>query len=159
AEIAGGPSAIAIYDPGKLEVLVATEVPRERALASTLFAQAKSFEERKTAKGTTYYAREVSSDGGSLVQRIAFGYSGDRLWVGTSEALVAEALDGPQNGGLGPSVGDTIKAAGDFTAHDLLVWFDMERTVRNKYFNLYWIQRNAKDLDGIASGIVDLEFA
>ncbi len=159
AELTGGPSAIAIYDPGKLELLVATEVPSERALASSLFAQAKTFEARKTAKGAAYYSREVSTDGGNLVQRIAFGYAGDRLWIGTSEALVAEAIDGPQNGGIAPAIAETVRAAGDFDTHDMTVWFDMERTVRNKYFNLYWVQRNAKELEGIASGIVDLQFA
>ncbi len=159
AELAAGPAAIAIYDPGKLDVLVAAEVPRDRALASSLFAQAKNFEERHTAGGSAYYAREVSTEAGGAVVRIAFGYAGDRLWVGTNETTVAEAIDGPKDGGLQPAVAETIGAAGDFAAHDVLMWLDLERSVRNKYFNLYWIQKNAADLADLESGLIDLEFA
>ncbi|HND56563.1 MAG TPA: hypothetical protein PLV92_29295, partial [Pirellulaceae bacterium] len=138
AEIAGGSSALAVYDPGKLEIVLVTEVPSQKALASKLFAQVANFEQRQTAKGMPYYSREVVSDGGSLVQRIAFGYAKDRLWIGTSEALVAEAIDGPAAGGLGTAVAETVQAAADVNqTHDLTVWFDMERSIRNKYFNLY----------------------
>ena len=82
AEISGGPTALAIYDPGKLEVVMVTEVPAERALASSLFAKAGEFERRATAKGVPYYAREVVSDGGSLVQRI------EGAWVTADIQLV-----------------------------------------------------------------------
>lgn len=160
AEFAGGSSALAVYDPGKLEVLLVTEVASQKALASKLFAQSSSFEKRQTAKGQPYFSREVVSDGGSLVQRIAFGYAGDRLWIGTKESLVAEAMDGPGGGGLSTSVNETVRAAADFTAsHDLVVWADMDRAVRNKYFNLYWIHRNAKDLEDLQSGLLDIELA
>ena len=159
AGVSGGPSALTIYDPSKLEMLFVTEVPRERALATTVFAEAKNFQERKTAKGTPYYSREVSTESGNSSQRIAFAWADGRLWIGTSDALLAEALDGPAAGGLGAQIAQTAAAARDFAPHDLVLWFDMERSIRNKYFNLYWIQRNAKDLEGISSGLVDLEFA
>ena len=160
AELAGGSSALAVYDPGKLEVLLVTEVASQKALASKLFAQSSSFEKRQTAKGQPYFSREVVSDGGSLVQRVAFGYSNDRLWIGTNESLVAEGIDGPSGGGLGTAVGETVKAATDFTAsHDLVVWADMDRAVRNKYFNLYWIHRNASELANLQSGLLDIEVA
>lgn len=160
AEFAGGSSALAVYDPGKLEVLLVTEVSSQKAMASKLFAQSSSFEQRKTAKGQPYFSREVVSDGGSLVQRVAFGYAADRLWVGTNESLVAEAIDGPSGGGLGTAVNDTVRAAADFTAaHDLVVWADMDRAVRNKYFSLYWIHRNGKELEELQTGLLDIEFA
>src|SRR5947207_4105793 len=37
AELAGGASAVSIYDIGKIEMVFVTEVPRVRAVASTLF--------------------------------------------------------------------------------------------------------------------------
>src|SRR5215211_6857155 len=37
AEIAGGQSAISIYDIGKLELVFITELPRDRAVATSLF--------------------------------------------------------------------------------------------------------------------------
>lgn len=160
AEFAGGSSALAVYDPGKLEVLLVTEVPSQKALASKLFAQSSSFEQRQTAKGQPYFSREVVSDGGSLVQRVAFGYASDKLWIGTNESLVAEAIDGPSGGGLGVAVGETLRAATDFTAaHDITVWADLDRAVRNKYFNLYWIHRNAKELEDLQTGLLDIEIA
>jgi hypothetical protein len=159
ASLAGGRSAVAIYDPGKLEIVLATEVGRDRALGSALFAKSSSFEARQTAKGAPFFAREVAAGEGEGAQRIAFGIAGDVLWIGTSEALVAEAIDGAADGGLGAAVAETVRAAGDVTMHDMAIWFDMERSLRNKYFDLYWIHRNARELDGIASGMLDLELA
>ena len=159
AALAGGHSAVAIYDPGKLEIVLATEVTRDRALGSALFANSSSFEQRQTAKGAPFFAREVAAGEGEGAQRIAFGIAGDVLWIGTSETLVAEAIDGAADGGLGAAVTETARAAGDVTMHDMAVWFDLERSVRNKYFELYWIHRNAKELEGIATGMLDIELS
>ncbi|MCC6745697.1 MAG: hypothetical protein IT175_17685 [Acidobacteria bacterium] len=160
AELAGGSSAVAVYDPGKLEVLLVTEVSSQKAMASRLFAQSSSFEQRQTAKGQPYYSREVVSDGGSLVQRIAFGYAADKLWVGTNESLVAEAIDGPSGGGLGTAVAETVRAASDLnTAHDVVIWADMQRAVRSRYFSLYWIHRNSRELEELQSGLFDVEIS
>ena len=40
AELAGGSSALAVYDPGKLEVLLVTEVASQKALASKQIGRA-----------------------------------------------------------------------------------------------------------------------
>ena len=159
AQFAGGPSAVAIYDPGKLELLFVTEVPREQAGVAALLAQTRNFQERRTPKGALYYAREVTTDGGSLTQQIAVAHAGGRLWLTTSAALLVDALDGVADGGLGASVAETVRQAPDFRPHDVVIWIDQEKVSRNKYFNLYWIHRNAPDLAGIRSGLIDVEFA
>jgi len=160
ASLAGGQSAFAIYDPGKLELLFVSEVPRERAaVAQVLATAAGSFRERKTQKGVRYLSREVTTDNGSLTQQIAIAHADGRLFVSTSEALLAEALDGPASGGLVTDVTETVKAAGDYTMHDVSIWFDFDKVVRNKYFGLYWIHRNKEALGDIASGLVDVEIA
>src|SRR6185503_9270513 len=62
SDLAGGASAVSIYDIGKIEMVFVTEVPRVRAVASILFKQAQQFSER-SANGTSYYVRDVTTDG------------------------------------------------------------------------------------------------
>jgi hypothetical protein len=160
AAIAGGPSAVAVYDPGKLEILFVTEVPRERAAVTQILAAASGqFRERTTPKGVRYLTREMTTDGGSLTQQIALAHADGRFFVSTSEAILAEALDGAAAGGLATDVGETAKAVGDFAPHDVSIWLDFDKVARNKYFGLYWIHRNKANLGDIASGFVDVEFA
>lgn len=159
ASLAGGPSAVAVYDPGKLEILLVTEVPRQQAEVAALLAAASGFEERRTAKGTPMRVRQVTTDGGRLAQQVAFAYVDGRLWLTTSAALLAEALDGPREGGLAAQVAVTAKAAAGFEPHDVVIWIDQEKANRNKYFDLYWVQRNRADLASISSGILDIELA
>ncbi|HSE39005.1 MAG TPA: hypothetical protein VLG74_17010, partial [Blastocatellia bacterium] len=84
AELAGRASAVSIYDIGKLELVFVTEIPRARAVVSTLFKQAAQFQER-SADGTSYYVRDVASDGGRLSQQFCFAYVEDKLIVTTTE--------------------------------------------------------------------------
>jgi hypothetical protein len=62
-ELAGRASAVSVYDIGKLELVFVTEIPRARASATALFKQAPQFQER-SAQGTSYYVRDVATDGG-----------------------------------------------------------------------------------------------
>jgi hypothetical protein len=159
AQLAGGPSAVAIYDPGKLELVFVTEVGRQQAGVASFLASLGSFQERRTAKGALYYTREVTTDGGRLAQQIAVAHAEGRLWLATSAALLADALDGAPGGGLAPAVAETVRHAPDFKPHDVVFWVDHEKASRNKYFGLYWVQRNAPELSGIVSGLIDLELA
>ncbi len=91
AELSGGASAVSIYDIGKIEMAFVTEVPRVRAVASTLFKQAPQFSER-SANGTSYYVRDVTTDGGRLNQQFCFAYVEGKLIVTTTEGLMIRAL-------------------------------------------------------------------
>ena len=51
AELAGGASAVSIYDIGKIEMVFVTEVPRERAIATILFQKLADFQERTSTRG------------------------------------------------------------------------------------------------------------
>ena len=51
AELAGGASAIAIYDIGNLELVLVTEVARARAVTTTMFKRAPQFAERQAGDG------------------------------------------------------------------------------------------------------------
>ncbi len=159
AELAGRASAVSIYDIGKLELVFVTEVPRARAVASALFKQAPQFSER-SADGTSYYVRDVTTDGGRLNQQFCFAYVEGKLIVTTTEGLMIRAIANAKAATADSLSSDVIaladQAAG-FSAHDVTMWLDQARLNRNRYFDNYWIHHNAGGaLANIESGLIDL---
>ncbi|HXG65315.1 MAG TPA: hypothetical protein VNO70_09410 [Blastocatellia bacterium] len=158
AEIAGGASAIAIYDIGKLEIAFVTEVPRERAIATALFKQAPQFQERST-DGGVYYVRDVTTDSGRLNQQFCFAYTGGKLLVTTTEGLMIRALGHAKSGGSDALLSDILalaQQADGFAAHEITMYLDQARLNKNRYFNNYWVHRNVAAFDNIESGLLDL---
>jgi hypothetical protein len=159
AELAGAASAVAVYDIGKLEMVFVTEVGRERAVATALFKQAPQFQER-SAQNNLYYVREVTTDGGRLSQQFCFAYAGGRLIVTTAEGLMIRALGNAGAAGDDSMLQDVLATAGraqGFNSHEVTMWLDQASLNRNRYFNNYWIHRNAQSsLSGIESCLIDL---
>jgi hypothetical protein len=159
AELSGRASAVSIYDIGKLELVFVTEIPRARAIASALFKQAPQFSER-SADGTSYYVRDVSTDGGRLNQQFCFAYVEDKLIVTTTEGLMIRAVANARAKGADSLSSDVValaEQAAGFAAHDVTMWLDQVRLNRNLYFGNYWIHQNAEGaLANIESGLVDL---
>src|SRR5262245_45998491 len=159
AELAGKASALSIYDIGKIEMVFVTEVPRARAIATALFKQAPQFQER-SAGGTSYYVRDVSTDGGRLNQQFCFAYVDGKLIVTTTEGLMIRAIGNIKNSGADSLLADVIALAGSasgFAAHDVTMWLDQGRLNRNRYFDNYWIHHNANgELTAIENGLIDL---
>ncbi|HLF82666.1 MAG TPA: hypothetical protein VI837_00665 [Blastocatellia bacterium] len=159
AELAGRASAVSVYDIGKLEIVFVTEVPRARAVASALFRQAPQFQER-SADGTSYYVRDVTTDGGRLNQQFCFAYVEGKLIVTTTEGLMIRAVANAKAAGADSLSSDVValaEQATGFTAHDVTMWLDQARLNRNRYFGNYWIHHNAGDaLANIESGLIDL---
>ena len=159
AELAGRASAVSVYDIGKLEIVFVTEVPRARAVASALFRQAPQFQER-SADGTSYYVRDVTTDGGRLNQQFCFAYVEGKLIVTTTEGLMIRAVANAKAAGADSLSSDVValaEQATGFTAHDVTMWLDQARLNRNRYFGSYWIHHNAGDaLANIESGLIDL---
>lgn len=159
AELAGRASAVSIYDIGKLELVFVTEVSRARAIASALFKQAPQFQQR-SADGTSYYVRDLTTDGGRLSQQFCFAYVEGMLIVTTTEGLMIRAVANAKTGGTDSLSADVValaEQAAEFTAHDVTMWLDQTRLNRNRYFSNYWIHTNAEDaLVNIESGLIDL---
>ncbi len=159
AELAGRMSAVAMYDIGKVELVFVTEIARPRALASALFKQAPQFQER-SAEGISYYVRDVTTDGGRLNQQFCFAYVEGKLMVTTAEGLMIRAIGNIKNSGTDSLLADVValaSSASGFAAHDLTMWLDQARLNRNRYFDNYWIHRNASgELAAIESGLIDL---
>jgi hypothetical protein len=158
-ELAGGASAVAIYDISKLEMIFVTELPREKALLTTLFKQLAQFQERSSDSGI-YYARDVQTDGGRLSQQFCFAHAGGKLIVTTTEGLMIRALANVKNNGADSLLGDVMAIADQakgFATHDITMWLDQARLNRDRLFNSYWIHQNVgKELGGIESGLLDL---
>ncbi|MGA9771952.1 MAG: hypothetical protein WBV94_23170 [Blastocatellia bacterium] len=161
AELAGGQSAISIYDIGKLEMVFVTEVARERAIATVLFQKLADFQERSSDAGP-YYARDVTTDGGQLNQQFCFAHSNGKLIVTTTEGLMIRALGNAKAAGADSLLADvmvTAEQAKGFTAHEVSLWLDQTRLNRNRHFNSYWIHHNVSDASALAnieSGLLDL---
>jgi hypothetical protein len=161
AELAGGASAISIYDIGKLEMMFVTEITRERAIATALFKQAPQFQERN-ASGSAYYARDVSTDGGRLNQQFCFAHANGKLIVTTTEGLMIRALGNAKSAGADSLLSDvmaTAEQAKGFAAHEVTMWLDQARLNSNRHFNSYWIHRDesgSSPLANMESGLLDL---
>jgi hypothetical protein len=159
AELAGRASAVSIYDIGKLEMVFVTEIPRARAVATALFKQAPQFQER-SADGTSYYVRDVATDGGRLNQQFCFAYVEGKLIVTTTEGLMIRTVANAKATGADSLSSDVValaEQAAGFTAHDLTMWLDQTRLNRNRYFENYWIHHNEESaLANIESGLIDL---
>jgi hypothetical protein len=158
-ELAGGASAVSIYDIGKIEMVFVTEVPRVRAVASTLFKQASQFSER-SANGTSYYVHDVTTDGGRLNQQFCFAYVESKLIVTTTEGLMIRAIANAKAAGSDSLLSDVVALADvapGFAAHEVTMWLDQQRLNANRYFDNYWIHHNAHgELAAIESGLIDL---
>jgi hypothetical protein len=165
AELAGGASALALYDIGKLELAFVTEASRERAIATVLFKSVPQFQER-SSEGAAYYVRDISTDGGRLNQQFCFAHAGGKLIVTTTEGLMLRALKNAKGAGtdsLIAAVTSAAESAGSgFSTHDVTMWLDQARLNKNRYFTVNWIHGNASEkgsdsLANLESGIIDLE--
>jgi hypothetical protein len=163
AELAGGMSAISIYDIGNLELVFTTEVSRERAVATTLFKQAPQFQERTSANGV-YYVHDVTTDGGELRQQFCFAHVAGKMVVTTTEGLMVRTLENIKAAGtdsLLTNVLATLEGTKGFAAHEFTLWLDQARLNRARHFKSYWIHNNINEqadssLANIESGLIDL---
>ena len=154
--VAGGNSALAIYNIGDLEFLYITRLPSARALDTALW-KARGTYQTRSAGGVTYYLKE------DLVSRrtAAFAYTGGMLLLATKGDLIAGALELIAQAQR-PSIAseswfsDAVKAAAP-GANQLRMVYNLERLIATPHFRSYWVQRNITDLREFHSGLADLE--
>jgi hypothetical protein len=156
SSVAGGASALAFYDIGKLQFLYLTRLPSARALNSALWRARGTYQTRRAAN-VDYY---VKTDG---QRTAAFAYTGDLLLVATREDLLSSALElvARQNRpALASEAWFTAAVqAAPAGARDLRLVYNMERLAVTPQFRSHWVQRNASDLREFSSGLADLERA
>lgn len=161
AMLAGGESAIAVYDLGRLEMVVASEMAQPKAYATTLFANAKNFDERTTPSGTAYFIREFGADGGRTLQRVGFAYAGGKLILASSESLLQRTLENAgakqDSDRLSDETAVTIAKSHGFVPHDVTLWLNQSKLNANHYFKSYWIHDNVAELSKYQTGLIDLQ--
>ena len=147
--VAGGQSAIAIYDIGKLEFLYVTRLASSRGL-ETLIGQARSSYETRQSAGRTYYVRNDN----------AFATADGLLLLATREDLMANALallaKQPRVTALAQDRWFVDATAASKGLGDVRMAFAMPALLQSPYFRSYWIQRNRSVLAPYSSGVADL---
>ena len=152
--LAGGQSALAIYDIGNLEFLYITRLPSARALQNVLWTNREKFEPRKAADVTYYVRTEPEKN-----RLVAFASSGDYLLLATREDLMAGAL-GLLSGKSQPKLPDenwyksAVGAAGP--AGDLRLVMNLPLLVKSPHFRSYWIERNVTELKQYSAEVADI---
>lgn len=150
--VAGGETALAIYDINNLEFLYLTRLPSARAMQSVLWNARTKFTAR-TAAGTAYY---LKSDG---KRTAAFAIAGDMLLVATREDALTGALALLSGGSVSTVRSEAwFQQATAATAApgELRMVLNMEKLTRASAFRTYWIQGNRADLLQYRAGINDL---
>lgn len=159
--LAGGKSALALYNIGELEMIFITELSGAKAKASALIASAVQLEPR-TYAGTTYYAKNVTSEFGQE-RSFAFATVGNRIVLASSETLMRRALknlaEKDSNDRLLETIVATAEKAEGFEARDLTLWLDQAALNNDRYFRNYWIHNNVKGLAAIDKVLIDLELS
>jgi len=152
--LAGGESALAIYDIGNLEFLYITRMPSARAVQNVLWSNREKFEPRKAAD-IPYYVRTESEKN----RLVAFATSGDFLLLATREDLMAAALSrlaGKSQVGLQDEnwYKSAVAAAGP--AGDLRMVLNLPTLVKAPHFRSYWIERNVSALKQYTAEVADI---
>lgn len=156
---AGGESALALYDIGKLEFLYLTRMPQAQAVETSLWRARGNYEPRESA-GKSYF---VHVDPSSR-RVVAFAATDDVLLLATREDLIAGAL-ATRSGQERPSVTqepwfrDAAQAAGNAspgTQADLRLVLNLPVIVKSPYFRSYWVQGNVAEMRQYHSAIADL---
>jgi hypothetical protein len=152
--VAGGESALALYDIGNLEFLYITRLPSARAMETVPGRAREKFEPRSAAELPYYVRTEPSKH-----RVVAFATTDNYLLLATREDLLAGALT-LLAGKAGPTLkdekwfGDAVRAAGP--AGDLRLALNMRAVVRAPHFRSYWVQRNISDLRQYEAAIADV---
>jgi hypothetical protein len=158
--VADNRAAVAVYDIGRLDLVVIAPLSDAKFAATRFFQNKGSFEEREAPGGTVYYLSDVEADEGRQKQQIGFAQLKGRFILATSEKLLLRAL---ANIG-GQAKKDRMADEPSFQTlskttkpHFMTVWVDQGRLNDDWYFKRYWAMRNVADLKNMRAGIFDLE--
>jgi hypothetical protein len=153
--VAGGQSALALYDIGNLQFVYVTRMEEPRAEATPLWLARDKFEQRTEGASRFYVRQNQQSD------RIAV-FAIDQGWLilGTRADLVAgvlDRLDGRDTHGMPdePWYADAVKQVAA-PPGELRMVLNLEKIVPSPYFRSYWVQRNIREMEQYRSALCDL---
>ena len=161
-QVAGGRSAFAWYDIGKLEFLYITRLPAAQADRSQLLQARGSFERRHAGKAD-FYIRSSGAEHGTVAFAQTADAGGDLLLLATREDLIANALKsiaGQKDTGTlrdEPWFHDAVAALpAETPAPALHMVLNLDRISHDPHFETYWIQRNVTWVRQFRSAAADL---
>lgn len=154
--LAGSESALAIYDPGNLEILFLTRLPAAKAAAAPLWRARAGFTARTAAGREFFVKRDAASR-----RTVAFASAGEWFLVASREDLLANALTL-----IAGQPGASLAAEDWFVdatrnappgARDLRLAAPLDRLTRTPQFRSYWAPQNITELRQYRSVVADLE--
>src|SRR5260370_4593225 len=151
--VAGGQSALAIYDIGKLEFFYITRMPSDRFAGGALWKMRGNYQPRRSS-GIDYY---IKTDPAS--KRVAgFAAAKDYVVLATRADVLAGALSliAAQAGasvGAEPWFDRTVREAKP--AGELRMVMNFEKLSRSPHFPSYWIQPKITGLKQYSAAIAD----
>jgi hypothetical protein len=154
SQVAGGPSALALYDIGKLQFLYITYLPSAKSMETTLWQSRAKFEPRTAGGVNFYFRRDPQSQ-----REVAFAVSGDYLLLATREDLMAGALQlmsGKQDRTVESEQWWAESTSAAAKPGDLRLVLNLGKLVPSGYFRTYWVQQNITDLSHYSAAVCDL---
>jgi hypothetical protein len=153
-------AAIAIYDIGKLDLVLIAPMSEEKIAATRFFKSKDDFEATELPDGTTYYRHDVDADRGRQKQALVFAMIKGRFILATNEQLLQRTIANLNHQSKKDSLFDdpafkSLSAA--VAPHFATVWVDQAKLNGDYYFRHYWLMQNANELKGIRAGLFDLE--
>ncbi len=153
-QVAGGHSALGIYDIGTFEILYITKLPSARSMQTLLWQKRSQFAPRQAGK-KQFFTRTDAESG----RVTAFAVSGDYLILATREDLVAgalsliagEKLDTLAEDGWYAKAVSAAKSPGE-----LRMVINLAEVAQTPQFRTYWIQQNITDTQQYEYSISDL---
>jgi hypothetical protein len=152
--VAGGRSALALYDIGNLEFLYITRLSAPRALDNALWRGKGTFEPRKVADSPYYIRNEAGHK-----RVVAFAVSNDYFLVATREDLIAGALSVLAGTAMHTVADEAWYASAAGAAGppgEVRLVLNLERLTRSPHFRSYWIQRNVSSLRQYGVEVADV---
>jgi hypothetical protein len=158
--IADNRAAVAVYDIGRLDLVVIAPLSEAKFAATQFFQSKDNFEEVEAPGGTVYYLSDVEADNGRQKQQVGFAQLKGRFVLATSEKLLLRAIANIGGQAKKDRMTDepSFQTLSKTTApHFMTVWVNQTQLNDDWYFKRYWAMRNAEDLKHFRAGIFDLE--
>ena len=151
--VAGGQSALAIYDIGKLEFLYITRMPSERFAGGALWKTRGNYQPRQSS-GIDYYIKTDPASKRAAGFAAAKGY----VVLATREDVLAGALSliAGQSGASAATEPWFDRAVRESkSSGELRMVMNFEKLSRSPHFRSYWVQQNITELKQYSAAIAD----
>ena len=153
SSVAGGQSAMAIYDIGNLKFVYITRLSAAK-LAQTKIWQARTGYATRSASGKNYF---IKNDTASH-RTACMANDGDLLILTTDESLMAATLSllSTPTGSLASQPWFNAVWNPAEANSDLRMVYNINELVKTPYFRSYWIQHNVSQLKPFSAGSASL---